>query len=128
MPTPRDWHAWTTAFLAPWNAHDVEAVLATLPEDFSWQFPAGATSEGATYRGHAELRAWLTRFFQTVPDLNYTIVDLHPGPDLLVMEVLVTGQNIETGQKLNFQACDIVLFNGDIPREKRSYRKVVTPD
>jgi ketosteroid isomerase-like protein len=127
MPKPRDWHAWTTAFLAPWNAHDVEAVLATLPHDFSWQFPAGVRPEGTIYRGHTELRPWLTRFFAMVPDLNYVIVDLHPGDNHLVMEVLVTGHNIETGQALHFQACDIVLFDGETPRGKRSYRKVVTP-
>jgi ketosteroid isomerase-like protein len=127
MPTPRDWHAWTTAFLAPWNAHDVEAVLATLPDDFSWEFPAGLTPEGTMYRGKTELRAWLTRFFKMVPDLHYAIVHLHPGQDHLVMEVRVTGNNVESGQALNFNACDIVLFDGDTPRAKRSYRKVVTP-
>jgi hypothetical protein len=42
------------------------------------------------------------------------------------MEVLVTGNNRETGQALNFQACDIVLFDRDRLVEKRSYRKVVT--
>ena len=127
MPTPRDWHVWTTAFLAPWNAHDIDGVLATLPDDFTWQFPAGATVKGSTYKGRSELRQWLTTFFRMVPDLHYAIVDLHPGPNHLVMEVLVTGHNVETGQTLNFQACDIVLFDGDTPREKRSYRKVVTP-
>ena len=126
MPSPRDWHAWTTGFLAPWNAHDIEGVLSTLPEDFAWQFPAGITAAGTVYRGKTELREWLTRFFRMVPDLRYSIVDLHPGPNHLVMEVLVTGHNVEPGQTLNFQACDIVLFDGDVPREKRSYRKVVT--
>jgi ketosteroid isomerase-like protein len=122
----RDWHAWTEAFLAPWNRQDVEGVLATMTDDFAWQFPAGPHQDGATYRGKAELRAWLTRFFAMVPDLNYAIVDLHPGPNHLVMEVLVTGHNVETKQTLRFQACDIVVFRDGIAIEKRSYRKVVT--
>ncbi len=41
------------------------------------------------------------------------------------MEVLVTGTNVETGAALKFQACDIVVFDGETLREKRSYRKVV---
>lgn len=127
MPTPRDWHAWTTAFLAPWNAHDIEGVMATLPATFSWHFPAGTTPRGTVHSGADGMREALRTLFRTVPDLHYAIVDLHPGPDHLVMEVLVTGHNAETGQALNFQACDIVLFDGDTPREKRSYRKVVTP-
>ncbi len=125
MQQSRDWHAWTADFLAPWNRQDVEGVLATMPDDFAWQFPAGIHPEGATYRGKVELRAWLTRFFAMIPDLRYDIVALHPGPEHLVLEVLVTGHNVETGQPLRFQACDIVLFDGDTPREKRSYRKVV---
>jgi len=41
------------------------------------------------------------------------------------MELLVTGNNRETGANLNFQACDIVLFDGERLLEKRSYRKIV---
>jgi ketosteroid isomerase-like protein len=122
--------AFTATFLAPWNAHDVEAVLASLPPDFSWQFTVGTEPTGAVYRGRAELRVGVERLFATVPDIHYAVVDLHEGPNHLVMEVLVTGNNRETGQALNFQACDIVLFDGtegsDRLIEKRSYRKVVT--
>jgi ketosteroid isomerase-like protein len=117
-------------FLAPWNAHDVEAVLAALPGDFAWQFTVGTEPTGAVYRGTAELRVGVEKLFATVPDIHYAIVDLHEGPNHLVMEVLVTGNNRDTGAALNFQACDIVLFDGtDADQrlvEKRSYRKVVT--
>jgi hypothetical protein len=41
------------------------------------------------------------------------------------MEVLVTGHNVETGAVLNFQACDIVLFEDDRLKGKRSYRKLI---
>ena len=113
-------------FLAPWNAHDTAAVLASLPEDFVWQFTAGAEPNGTVYRGKDQLRVALERVFETVPDIHYEIVDLHPGDSHLVMELLVTGNNRETGAVLNFQACDIVLFEGEQLREKRSYRKVVS--
>jgi beta-alanine degradation protein BauB len=122
--------AFTEQFLAPWNAHDVEAVLASLPGDFAWQFTVGTEPTGAVYRGTAELRVGVEKLFATVPDIHYGIVDLHEGPNHLVMEVLVTGNNRETGAALNFQACDIVLFDGADGKqrlvEKRSYRKVVT--
>jgi hypothetical protein len=72
------------------------------------------------------LRIGVERLFTTVPDIHYAIVDLHEGPNHLVMEVLVTGNNRDTGAVLNFQACDIVLFDGGRLIEKRSYRKVVT--
>jgi hypothetical protein len=90
---------------------------------------------GAVYRGREELRVAVTRLFANVPDINYAIVDLHEGENHLVMEVLVTGTSRETGAALNFQACDIVMFDGADGAdgaerrlvEKRSYRKVVTP-
>jgi ketosteroid isomerase-like protein len=113
-------------FLAPWNAHDTQAVLASLPEDFAWQFTAGTDPHGALYRGKAQLKDAVERLFGAVPDIHYRIVDLHEGPQHLVMELLVTGNNRETGANLNFQACDIVMFDGERLREKRSYRKVVS--
>ena len=113
-------------FLLPWNAHDTQAVLSALPDDFEWQFTAGTEPHGAIYRGKAQLRDALDRLFNAVPDIHYKIVGLHEGPGHLVMELLVTGNNRETGANLNFQACDIVLFDGDRLLEKRSYRKVVT--
>lgn len=113
--------------LLPWNAHDTPAVLAALPDDFSWQFTAGTHPNGAIYSGKARLREAVEKLFAAVPDIHYEIVGLHEGPSHLVMELLVTGNNRETGAALNFQACDIVMFDGDRLLEKRSYRKVVTP-
>ena len=117
---------YTARFLEPWNAHDVQAVLATLPEDFEWQFTAGPDPNGIVHRGKVQLKAALEKLFAAVPDINYRVVDVHEGPNHLVMELLVTGNNRETGAKMNFQAVDIVLFDGDQLRSKRSYRKVVT--
>jgi len=119
--------AFAADFLIPWNAHDTLAVLAALPDNFSWQFTAGTEPHGATYSGKAQLREAVERLFKAVPDIHYEVVGLHEGPSHLVMELLVTGNNRETGAKLNFQACDIVMFDGDRLLEKRSYRKVVTP-
>ena len=112
-------------FLAPWNAHDIASILADLPDDFEWQFTTGTDPNGTVYRGKDQLRIALQRLFKAVPDIHYEVVDLHAGDSHLVMELLVTGNNCETGAVLNFQACDIVLFDGARLREKRSYRKVV---
>jgi hypothetical protein len=53
--TARDF---TAKFLAPWNAHDVEAVLASLPANFAWQFTVGTEPTGAVYRGTSERTIW----------------------------------------------------------------------
>ena len=113
-------------FIAPWNAHDIAAVLAGLPADFEWQFTTGAEPTGAIYRGHEQLRVALERLFALIPDIHYEIVDLFAGANHLVMELLVTGTNRETGAALKFQACDILLFDGERLLGKRSYRKLIT--
>jgi ketosteroid isomerase-like protein len=112
-------------FLDPWNAHDKQAVLAEFTDDFEWQFTTGTDPNGTIYRGKAQIGDALDRLFDAVPDIHYEIVDLHEGPGHLIMELLVTGNNRETGASLNFQACDIVMFDGDQLLEKRSYRKLV---
>ena len=127
MKTEAEVRAWTLNFLAPWNDHDKAAVLATLPEHFEWQFTVGTDPNGTVYRGKKEIGEALDKLFATIPDLRYDIVALHAGKNHVVMELRVSGNNRETGMALNYQACDIVLFERDMLREKRSYRKVVSP-
>ena len=102
-------------------------MLATLPENFEWQFTVGTDPNGTVYRGKREIGEALGKLFAAVPDLRYDVVALHAGESHIVMELLVTGNNRETGMALNYQACDIVLFDRGALREKRSYRKVVSP-
>jgi hypothetical protein len=45
----------------------------------------------------------------------------------LYNEGLVTANNATTGEALKFQACDVVLFDGDRLLGRRSYRKIVAP-
>jgi ketosteroid isomerase-like protein len=129
----------TERFLAPWNAHDIPAILAALPENFVWQFATGNAPHGSVYRGKTEVAALLARTFAAIPDIRYVPVALHEGENHLVMELRVTGNKVSidangsavTNEKLDFQACDVVLFakdaqKNDIVIEKRSYRKVVT--
>jgi ketosteroid isomerase-like protein len=127
MKSQAEVRAWTLQFLAPWNDHDKAGVLATLPEDFEWQFTVGTDPNGTVHRGKKEIGEALDKLFAAIPNLRYDIVSLHAGENHIVMELLVTGNNRETGMALNYQACDIVLFDRGALREKRSYRKVVSP-
>jgi ketosteroid isomerase-like protein len=113
-------------FLAPWNAHHKQAILAALPNSFEWQFTTGTEPMGAIYRGRTQVESALHNLFESVPDIRYEIVQLHEGPSHLVMELLVTGHNNKTGEQLNFQACDILLFEDDELIGKRSYRKLIS--
>jgi ketosteroid isomerase-like protein len=113
--------------LALWNTHDVEAILRDLPDDLEWQVTSGPDPSGATYRGRGELRRGLEHLFGRIAELRYELVDIHAGEGHLVVELLVAGRDPKTDESLEFQACDILIFDGDRPKQKRSYRKVVAP-
>jgi ketosteroid isomerase-like protein len=111
-------------FLAPWNAHDVDAAVGAFIEDGEWEFTVGSDPWGTVHRGHPALRKAITAVFEAVPDIHYELVRQHAAPGHTTMEVLVTGTR--AGERLNYHACDIVTFAGEGKiRGKRSFRKVI---
>lgn len=120
-----DPNRWCVDFLAPWNDHDIEAVVATFTPDGVWEFTVGSQSWGATHTGHAAIRELLLSIYEAIPDLHYELIRYHAGHDHLTMEVLITGTSNE-GKRLNYQACDILTLTDGKVAKKRSYRKVVS--
>lgn len=58
-----------------------------------------------------------------MPDIHWDLVQGYEGSGFLVMEVRVTGTREQT--PFDYQACDILVFDGDLVSAKRSYCKVV---
>lgn len=114
-----------TDFLAPWNAHDVDAAVSWFTDDAVWEFTVGSNPWGETHTGHPAIRKALSGLFEAIPDIHYDLVRHHASPQHLTMEVLVTGTTGE-GQRLNYQACDILTLADGKVMAKRSYRKVVS--
>jgi ketosteroid isomerase-like protein len=121
-----DTRKYAVEFLESWNAHDVKKALAWMTEDCVWEFTVGSTPSGTTYEGVAAIGLAFEAIIRAVPDLQYKLLEFYAGDDHLVMEILVTGNNVETGAALRYQACDILVFRDLKVRAKRSYRKVVT--
>lgn len=111
-------------FLRPWNDRDIDAALATMTPDASWEFTVGGDRWGTRLDGPGEIRAQMEELYAAVPDLHYELVRTYGGEDFLVMEVRVTGTR--EGQAFDYQACDILVFEGGLVAAKRSYRKVVS--
>jgi steroid delta-isomerase-like uncharacterized protein len=59
-------------YLAAWNSHDVETIIPLVTDDVLWQDP---TIPGGEARGHAAVRAWLTPFWRTFPDMVFEFLD-----------------------------------------------------
>jgi steroid delta-isomerase-like uncharacterized protein len=57
---------WAARYLAAWNDHDVEGIVALCTEDVVWDDPALPE----TYRGHEEVRRFATATFRCFPDVD----------------------------------------------------------
>jgi len=75
-------------WLAAWNRHDVEAVLAHFHGDVVFSSPVAARvvpdSQGVV-RGKAALRAYWNAALKTMPELHFEIVGVYQGESVLVI-------------------------------------------
>lgn len=115
--------AFVAAFLAPWNAHDVEGAMALMTDDCIWEVPRGSAPHGTLFAGAEAVRAAIAAAFRAMPDVRYKVVRSSFGRDLVVLELLVSG-TLADGQAARFHACDVMTLRDGKVAAKRSYRKV----
>ncbi len=77
----RDW-------IAAWNAHDLERILALYAEDSEMTsdkiFALGLDASG-TVRGKDRLRAYWGTAFELLPNLHFELIDIFVSPDSLAV-------------------------------------------
>jgi len=117
-------HAFVKAFLAPWNAHDVDGAMALMTDDCLWEIPRGSEPHGTVFEGAGAVRAAIAGAFKAMPDVRYDVVRSSFGHDLVVLELLVSG-TLADGRQARFHACDVMTLRDGKVAAKRSYRKVV---
>ena len=69
-------------WVAAWNAHDLDAVLAHYDEDVTFASPFVATltgDESGVIRGRAALRDYFRRALEAYPDLRFDLHAALPG-------------------------------------------------
>jgi hypothetical protein len=75
-------------WLAAWNAHDVDAVIAHFADDVTFTSPIAARivagSEGVI-RGKPALHAYWSEGVRLIPDLHFELVGTYTGIDTLVI-------------------------------------------
>ena len=77
----RDW-------IAAWNSHDLERVLALYDEDSemtSDKIPALGFDPSGTMRGKDKLRAYWGAALKKRPNLHFELIDTYVSPDSLVV-------------------------------------------
>jgi len=123
MTVPRDT---LTGFLAAFNNHDLDAIMAYFAEDCVFYLPRGAAPRGDTFRGTAEVRAGLATRFEGIPDVHYG-EDRHwvCDDDFAVSEWTLTGTSV-SGQRLEVRGVDLLEFDPDGKiRRKDSFWKIL---
>ena len=96
----RDW-------IAAWNSHDLERVLALYTDDFemtSDKIPALGFDASGTLRGKDKVRAYWSKALAMIPNLRFELIDTYVSPDSIV----VFYQN-ERGHKI----CEYLRLNAE---------------
>jgi ketosteroid isomerase-like protein len=75
-------------WIAAWNSHDLERVLALYAEDSemtSDRIPALGFDASGTLRGKSNLRAYWGKALTLVPNLHFTLIGTYVSPDSVVV-------------------------------------------
>jgi uncharacterized protein (TIGR02246 family) len=75
-------------WIAAWNSHDLERVLALYAEDAemtSDKIPALGFDASGTLRGKASIRAYWAKALGLLPNLRFDLIDTYVSPDSIVV-------------------------------------------
>ena len=112
------------AFLAAFNAHDLDAIMGFFADDCELYMPRGTEPWGTRYVGKAAVREGLATRLSGVPDVHFGEDTHWVLGDHGVSTWLLTGTS-RTGQSLRVRGVDLLDFrNGKIVK-KDSYWKIV---
>ncbi|MUM16558.1 nuclear transport factor 2 family protein [Mycobacterium sp. CBMA271] len=103
----RDPKEFTQNWIAAWNAHDAEAVLAHFHDDAVFTSPYGAEvapETGGVFRGKEAIRAYWSKALESNPDLHFEPVNVYVG----VTSIVINYRN-HRGDLVN----EVLIFDGD---------------
>lgn len=111
-------------FLAAFNRHDVDGVMAYFADDCVVHMPRGAGPGGDRYVGKEAVREAVLFRFAGVPDVHYGEDSHWVGADYGVSKWLLTGTTAE-GKPIAVRGVDLLEFADDLIVRKDSYWKIV---
>ena len=112
-----DPQTFAAAWLAAWNAHDVEAVLSHFHEDAVFTSPFAALvvpESGGRLVGKPAIRAYWSVAITRVPDLHFTLDTLFVGVDCLVI-AYVNQKGVRVSEVLKFAGDLVIEGHGTYP-------------
>lgn len=102
-----------TRWLAAWNSHDTEQVLAIVHEDIVWEDTVFWTE---VIHGRDALRAYVDRIWRAMPDVSFEEVQLFTAPGRAVVLFRQEGHGparLDSTRRFETYGCDIFLEFAD---------------
>jgi ketosteroid isomerase-like protein len=124
MPEPEVTTTMLEAFLAAFNAHDVDAIMAFFTEDCVFEMPRGPAPGGRRLVGRDAVREGIRSRFEGIPDIRYEDERHFVCGDRGVSEWTIHGTQ-RTGEPIEVRGCDLFEFTGGLISRKDSYWKIV---
>ena len=124
MPAPRITTALMERFLAAFNAHDVDAVMAFFADDCVLEMPRGPAPGGRRLVGREEVREGIRSRFAGIPDIRYEDDRHWVCGDRGVSEWTIRGTTTD-GAPIEVRGCDLLEFTDGLISRKDSFWKIV---
>jgi ketosteroid isomerase-like protein len=100
-------------WVADWNRHDLDAVMARLSDDIvfsSPHIPVIAGERSGVLHGKAAVRAYWERALELLPDLHFDLVDVNVGHDAVA--VRYTNERGNTSTEVLLVGADGLVVRG----------------
>jgi ketosteroid isomerase-like protein len=111
-------------FLAAFNAHDVDAVMAFFADDCVLDMPRGPAPGGLRLVGKEQVRKGIQSRFDGIPDIHYGDDRHFACGDRGVSEWTIRGTQA-SGEPIEVRGCDLLEFSGGKISRKDSFWKIV---
>jgi ketosteroid isomerase-like protein len=112
------------AFLAAFNAHDLDAIMGFFADDCEFLMPRGTEPWGTRYVGKAAVREGLATRFAGLPDVHYGEDTHWVCGSHGVSTWLLTGTT-RSGEAVRVRGVDLLEFREGMIVRKDSYWKIV---
>ena len=111
-------------FLAAFNTHDVDAVMAFFAEDCVMEMPRGPAPSGRRLVGRDAVREGIRSRLEGIPDVHYGDERHFVSGDRGVSEWTIRGTQA-TGEPIEVRGCDLFEFTDGRISRKDSFWKIV---
>ncbi|HEV8149886.1 MAG TPA: nuclear transport factor 2 family protein [Gemmatimonadales bacterium] len=111
-------------FLAAFNAHDLDAIMAFFADDCEFYLPRGSEPRGQRFVGKVAVRQGLASRFAGLPDVHYGDDHHWVAGNLGVSTWLLTGTT-RAGDAVRVRGVDLLEFRDGKIVTKDSYWKIV---